>query len=213
MEKLDAIRLVAAKSGRAKVSRVELPEALQKFNAANNTLRVRIVAVWAAQNTESDPNDCSSVLRQTVGNNEFSQIANLDGFIVKNEDGTPAIDQSAQSKVNGFKTAVVGKFFTATKYSVSIANLAKDLGDNYATLERVHDPIKKRTYGALSDCTLDPISDDDKAIMYERLNNRLQKRLVDGRLKPGSFIESTDGTSQLAGTQTISGATGATVTI
>lgn len=202
MDKSTAISLVTAKSGRAKVSHIEIPEALANFNAANHTLRVRIVAVWAAQDTESDPNDCSAVLRQTVGNNEFSQIANLDGFA----------GDTAQAKVDGFKLAVVGKFFTATKYSVTIANLAKDLGEGYATLERVHDPVKKRNYTSLSDCTLDAPSDDDKAVMYERLVNRLQKRLVDKRLLPGSFAE-TATTPTAAATPSVSAATGATLTL
>jgi len=213
MEKSQAIQLVTCKSGRAKVTKLEIPEALQKFNTANNTLRIRIVAVWATENTNNDPNDCSAVLRQTIGNNEFSQIANLDGYVVKNDDGTPAADQSAQNKVNSFKGAVVNKFFTATKYSVSITNLAKDLGESYATLERVNDPIKKRNYSALSDCTLDAPSDDDKAIMYERLVNRLQKRLADQRLKPGAFLDTNTSTNPANGTQSISGATGAALTL
>ena len=199
MEKNIAIQLVAAKSGRAKVTKLEIPDTLKKFNTDNNTLRVRIVAVWATESSESNPNDCSDVLRNVVGNNEFSQIANLDGF-----EG-----DIAQDKVNKFKEAVVGKFFTATKYSVTIANLAKDLGENYATLDRVHDPVKKRNYTSLSDCTLDVPSDDDKAVMYERLVNRLQKRLADGRLKAGAFLDTTNN----GGTQTISGATGATITL
>ena len=203
MEKSNAIQLVSAKSGRAKVTKLEIPEALAKFNAANNTLRVRIVAVWASESNNDNPNDCSTVLRQTIGNNEFSQIANLDGF----EGG------SAQAKVDGFKAAVVGKFFTATKYSVTIANLAKDLGESYATLERVHDPIKKRNYTSLSDCTLDAPSDDDKAVMYERLVNRLQKRLADGRLKAGAFLDTNTNNNTASGTQSISGATGANLAL
>lgn len=202
MEKSLAIQLVTAKSGRAKVTRLEIPEALQKFNAANNTLRVRVVAVWATENATDNPNDCSALLRQTVGNNEFSQIANLDGFA----------GESAQAKIDGFKTAVVDKFFTATKYSVTIANLAKDLGESFATLERVHDPVKKRNYTSLSDCTLDAPSDDDKAVMYERLTNRLQKRLADGRLKAGAYLDANTNATP-ATTPTLTGATGATVTL
>ena len=203
MEKSQSIQLVSAKSGRAKVVRLEIPEALGKFNTANNTLRVRIVAVWATESTEENPNDCSAILRQTVGNNEFSQIANLDGFS----------GDSAQAKFDAFKAAVVGKFFTATKYSVTIANLAKDLGESYATLERVHDPIKKRNYTSLSDCTLDNPSDDDKAVMYERLVNRLQKRLADGRLKAGAFLDTNTNNTSVGGTQSISSATGANLTL
>ena len=201
MEKSQAIQLVNAKSGRAKVTKLEIPAALAKFNAANNTLRVRIVAVWATENDNDNPNDCSAILRQTVGNNEFSQIANLDGFEGAN----------SQAKIDGFKAAVLGKYFTATKYSVTIANLAKDLGENYATLERVHDPLKKRNYTSLSDCTLDAPSDDDKAVMYERLCNRLQKRLADERLKVGAFLDTN--TNSNNGTQTISSATGANLTL
>lgn len=203
MKKSLAISLVSSKSGRAKVTKLEIPEALAKFNADNNTLRVRIVAVWANESSETNPNDCSAVLRNVVGNNEFSQIANLDGF-----EG-----ESAQDKVTKFKEAVVGKYFTATKYSVTIANLAKDLGESYATLDRVHDPLKKRNYTSLSDCTLDNPSDDDKAVMYERLVNRLQKRLADNRLKPGAYLDTNTGTNTANGTQTISGATGAALTL
>lgn len=199
MERNTAISLVNAKSGRAKVTKLEIPEALAKFNTDNHTLRVRIVAVWASEVNESNPNDCSAVLRNVVGNNEFSQIANLDGFEGEN----------AQDKVTKFKEAVIGKFFTATKYSVTIANLAKDLGEKYATLERVHDPLKKRNYTSLSDCTLDAPSDDDKYVMYERLSNRLQKRLADERLKVGAYIENNPN----VGEQSIAGATGAKLTL
>lgn len=201
MERNIAISLVTSKSGRAKVTKLEIPEALAKFNADNHTLRVRVVAVWASESNEGNPNDCSAVLRNVVGNNEFSQIANLDGF-----DG-----ESAQDKVTKFKEAVIGKYFTATKYSVTIANLAKDLGENYTTLDRVHDPIKKRNYTSLSDCTLDNPSDDDKSVMYERLVNRLQKRLADGRLKAGAFLDTN--TNSANGTNTISAATGAALTL
>jgi len=211
MEKNVSISLVVAKSGRAKVNRLEIPEALQKFNTTNNTLRVRLVACWATENAEGNPNDCSGILRDVIGNNEFSQIANLDGFVVRDDAGNPIPNASAQQKVDAFKTAVLNKFFTATKYSVSIANLAKDLGENYATLDMVNDPIKKRNYRSLTDCTLDAPSDDDKAIMYERLVNRLQKRLADGRLKAGAFLDANTNNSN--GTQSISGATGATVTL
>jgi len=201
MERNESIQLVSAKSGRAKVVKIELPEPLVKFNTANNTLRVRVVAVWAAENSDNNPNDCSSVLRQTVGNNEFSQIANLDGFA----------GDTAQAKVDGFKTAVIGKYFTATKYSVSIANLAKDMGETYATLDAVNDPIRKRTYTSLSDCTLDAPSDDDKVIIYERLVNRLQRRLTDKRLFVGRYTET--GNNSTANTQSISTATGAGLTL
>lgn len=203
MDRSIAISLVTSKSGRAKVTKLEIPEALAKFNADNHTLRVRIVAVWATEGSEANPNDCSAILRNVIGNNEFSQIANLDGY-----EG-----ETAQDKVTKFKEAVVGKYFTATKYSVTIANLAKDLGENYATLDRVNDPIRKRNYTSLSDCTLDNPSDDDKAVMYERLVNRLQKRLADGRLKAGAFLDTNTNTNTPNGTQTLSGATGATVTL
>lgn len=212
MDRITAISLVTAKSGRAKVTKLEIPTALSEFNTKNGTLRVRVIACWATEERENDPNDCSAMLRQTIGNNEFSQIANLDGFTVKNADGTPAADQSSQAKVDAFKLAVLGKYFTATKYSVTISNLAKDLGEGYATLERVHDPIKKRTYSALSDCTLDPASEDDKYTMYERLSNRLQRRLTDKKLMPGSLTDAA-APIQSAATPSVSAATGATLTL
>lgn len=211
MEKNVSISLVVSKSGRAKVNRLEIPEALQKFNTTNNTLRVRLVACWATESAEGNPNDCSAILRDVVGNNEFSQIANLDGFVVRDNEGNPIPNVTAQQKVDAFKTAVLNKFFTATKYSVTIANLAKDLGENYTTLDMVNDPIKKRNYRSLTDCTLDAPSDDDKAIMYERLVNRLQKRLADGRLKAGAFLDANNNTPN--GTNTIAAATGANVTL
>lgn len=209
MERTTAISLVTAKTGRAKVTKLEIPTTLAEFNTKNATLRVRIVACWAAEERENDPNDCSAMLRQTIGNNEFSQIANLDGFTVKNADGIPAADQSAQAKLDAFKLAVLGKYFTATKYSVTISNLAKDLGEGYATLERVHDPVRKRNYTSLSDCTLDPVSEDDKYTMYERLLNRLQKRLTDKRLVPGSLTDAAASVQSTA-TPSVSAATGAT---
>lgn len=212
MERTTAISLVTAKSGRAKVTKLEIPAALSDFNTKNGTLRVRIVACWAAEERENDPNDCSAMLRQTIGNNEFSQIANLDGFTVKNADGTPAANQTPQAKLDAFKLAVLGKYFTATKYSVSIPNLAKDLGAGYETLERVHDPVRKRNYTSLSDCTLDPVSEDDKFTMYERLSNRLQRRLADKRLMPGSFAEAAAPASPAA-TPSVSAATGATLAL
>lgn len=188
------IQLVTAKAGKAKVLRLEIPAALQKFNTDNNTLRVRIVACWASDETNGG---VQSLLRSVVGNNEFSQIANLDGFVVPDN---PNAD--AQAKVTAFKNAVVGGEFFATKYTVSIANLAKNLGTGFDSLERVHDPIRKRTYSSLTDCTLDNVSDDDKAVMYERLSNRLAKRLADNRLKPGPFIEGTAQTQPNLGVST-----------
>ena len=188
------IQLVTAKTGKARVLRLEIPAALQKFNTDNNTLRVRIVACWASDDKDGG---VQSLLRSVVGNNEFSQIANLDGYVVPDN---PNAD--AQTKVNAFKAAVVGGEFFATKYSVTISNLAKNLGEKYATLERVHDPIRKRTYTSLTDCTLDNVSDDDKAVMYERLSNRLAKRLADGRLKVGTFVEPATSTPPNLGAST-----------
>ena len=196
MNRENVLSFVTAKSGRAKVLKVEIPTALQKFNADNHTLRVRIVACWES---ESDTeNSVQSLLRSVVGNNEFSQIANLDGYNVP---------EGVTDKAKHFADTIKGKTFFATKYSVSIQNLARELEEKYNTLERVNDPIRKRTYATLTDCTLDTANDDDKVVIYERLVNRLRKRLADQRLLPGGYVES-GGTSN---PPTLGNATGATV--
>lgn len=198
MQREQILSLVAAKGGKAKVTKLEIPAQLQQFNNANNTLRVRVVAMWANE-TDDDANTCQSLLRETTGNNEFSQIANLDGFDAtiapKGVENWPYKDNNPQTKVNAYKARVLGKFFTATKYTVTVASLCKDLGGDLATVDRVHDKTKKRTYPTLTDCTLDPPNDDDKVIMWERLQNRLQRRLAEKRLFVGAFTPDTDTTN------------------
>ena len=198
MQRESVLSLVAAKGGKAKVTKLEIPQPLAKFNADNNTLRVRIVAMWANE-TDDDANSCQSLLRETVGNNEFSQIANLDGFDATiapaGVENWPYTDNNPQTKVDAYKARVLGKFFTATKYTVTVAALCKDLGGEFATVDRVHDKTKKRTYPTLTDCTLDAPNDDDKVIMWERLQNRLQRRIAEKRLFVGPFVPSTDTTN------------------
>ena len=200
MERERILSLVAAKGGKAKVTKLEIPAPLQKFNADNNTLRVRIVAMWANENDDA-ANSCQSLLRETVGNNEFSQIANLDGFDATavptgvTPENWPYKDNNPQTKVDAYKARVLGKFFTATKYTVTVASLCKDLGGELATVDRVHDKDKKRTYPTLADCTLDAPNDDDKVVMWERLQNRLQRRLAEKRLFVGPFVPVTDATN------------------
>lgn len=195
MEREKILSLVAAKGGKAKVTKLEIPQALAQFNTANNTLRVRVVAMWANE-TDDAENSCQSLLRETTGNNEFSQIANLDGFDAtiapKGVDNWPYKDNNPQTKVDAYKARVLNKFFTATKYTVTVASLCKDLGGELATVDRVHDKTKKRTYPTLTDCTLDSPNDDDKVIMWERLQNRLQRRLAEKRLFVGPFTQDTN---------------------
>ena len=90
----------------------------------------------------------------------------------------PYTDNNPQTKVNAYKARVLGKFFTATKYTVTVAALCKDLGGDLATVDRVHDKTKKRTYPTLTDCTLDAPNDDDKVIIGVGLYIR-RKGIVD----------------------------------
>lgn len=193
MERERILLAVTAKSGKAKVTRLEIPDMLKKYNSDNNTLRVRLVCVWDTGENEDSQDSCAELLQQTVGGQEFGQIANLDSFDATQvpawyQGDWPYKENTPQNKIDAYKLRVLNKFFTGTRYTCSVEALCADLGGEYATITRVHSVEKKRTYPTLSDCTLSPASDDEKVAAFMRLQAQLVKRLGDNRLRVGAYV-------------------------
>jgi len=182
MERSEIINNVFAKETKAIVTGIDIPEKLQKFNASNNTLRVRVNFTYVSELQSDDVNDVTNVLRNVTGNNSSSVIANLDGYVVPDNPSA-----TAQQKVDAFVAQIKGKTLYACILSCPISALVADM-DGLQTVTQVHDKATKHTYASLYDVVLDKATDDLKVLTYQRLVTRLATRLADKRLYVGAFV-------------------------
>lgn len=148
------------KKGQATIKALEIPDALQEYNVANNVTRARLLFSFGVENTDSD--DITAQLLGRVGNNSFSVIIDI-------------TDLGLQKAVALF----VGKQALFTVFSFTIAELT---GNKFAVVNN-----GEREYSSLSS---PHVGEADEKASFESLVKRFKKDLQDGKLFLGELPQS-----------------------
>lgn len=153
------------KQGKALVSSIEIPEALQDFNESNNVTRARLAFTFNS-NVDSDGDDITSMLAARSGNQTYSVIIDITDM---GNNGTECLKAA--------KAAFEGKNATFTVFNWDVS----ELNDNGETI--VNNGL--REYSSLSDPYIG--ENVDKESSLARMRRRLNNDIENGSLEYGAI--------------------------
>ena len=156
------------KQGKALVSSIEIPEALQDFNESNNVTRARLIFTFNSNVDDSD-DDITAMLAARSGNQTYSVIIDITDMGAKDAECLKAA-----------KAAFEGKTATFTVFNWDVS----ELNDNGETVVN----NGSREYSSLSDPYIGENIDEESSLtrMRRRLNNDIEK----GNLEYGALSTS-----------------------
>ena len=151
------------KQGQANIVGLEISNALQEYNNANNVVRARLIFSFVGTNSTNE-NDLTAILLSRTGNNTYSVIIDITDIGL----------QKAQA-------AFVGKVATFTVFSFSVLELTEN---NFTVVNN-----GEREYSSLSSPHIGEMTDPETA--FSALRGRLSKDLESGRLFLGPLPQQT----------------------
>lgn len=153
------------KQGKALVSSIEIPEALQDFNEENNVTRARLIFTFNA-NVDSEDDDITSVLAARSGNQTYSVIIDITDM-----------GNSEKECLKAAKAAFEGKQATFTVFNWDVSELNDD-GETVVN-------NGNREYSSLSDPYIGANTDEESSLT--RMRRRLNNDIENGNLEYGSI--------------------------
>lgn len=155
------------KQGKAMVTLVEIPEALQDFNESNNVTRARLVFSFSSP-TMDDEDDITSVLAARSGNQTYSVIIDITDMGANDAECLKAAKAAFESKQ---------ATFTVFNWDIS------ELNDNGETVVN----NGSREYSSLSDPYIGANTDEESSLT--RMRRRLNNDIENGNLEFGAISQ------------------------
>lgn len=154
------------KQGKALVSSIEIPEALQDFNESNNVTRARLVFTFNS-NVDDSSDDITAMLAARSGNQTYSVIIDI-------------TDMGANGAecLKAAKAAFEGKQATFTVFNWDVS----ELNDNGETIVN----NGSREYSSLSDPYIGENVDEESSLT--RMRRRLNNDIENGNLEYGAIL-------------------------
>lgn len=153
------------KQGLARVSSVEIPEALADFNDANNVTRARLVFTFGSDEPVGG-NDITANLVARTGNQTYSVIIDITDM-----------GQNETAALKTAKAAFEGKTATFTVFTWDVS----ELNENGETVVN----NGSREYSALSDPYVGTAATEESSLT--RMVSRLARDIENGNLEFGSL--------------------------
>lgn len=153
------------KQGKALVSSIEIPEALQDFNESNNVTRARLVFTFNS-NVDDTGDDITAMLAARSGNQTYSVIIDITDMGANDTECLKAA-----------KAAFKGKQATFTVFNWDIS----ELNDNGETIVN----NGSREYSSLSDPYIGENVDEESSLT--RMRRRLNNDIENGNLEYGAI--------------------------
>ena len=157
------------KQGKALVSSIEIPEALQDFNESNNVTRARLVFTFNS-NVDDSGDDVTAMLAARSGNQTYSVIIDITDM------GANDVECLKAAKV-----AFEGKQATFTVFNWDVS----ELNDNGETIVN----NGSREYSSLSDPYIGENIDEESSLT--RMRRRLNNDIENGNLEYGTIATDT----------------------
>jgi len=154
------------KQGKALVSSIEIPEALQDFNSENNVTRARVIFTFNA-NVDSDDDDITAMLAARSGNQTYSVVIDITDM-----------GDNEKACLKAAKAAFEGKQATFTVFNWDIS----ELNDDGETIVN----NGSREYSSLSDPYIG--LNVDKESSFARMRRRLNSDIESGNLEYGTIV-------------------------
>lgn len=153
------------KQGKALVSSIEIPEALQDFNESNNVTRARLVFTFNS-NVDDSGDDITAMLAARSGNQTYSVIIDITDMGANDTECLKAA-----------KAAFEGKQATFTVFNWDVS----ELNDNGETVVN----NGSREYSSLSDPYIGENVDEESSLT--RMRRRLNNDIENGNLEYGAL--------------------------
>lgn len=157
------------KQGKALVSSIEIPEALQDFNESNNVTRARLVFTFNS-NVDNSGDDITAILAARSGNQTYSVIIDITDMGANDTECLKAA-----------KAAFEGKQATFTVFNWDVS----ELNDNGETIVN----NGSREYSSLSDPYIGENIDEESSLT--RMRRRLNNDIENGNLEYGAIATAT----------------------
>lgn len=154
------------KQGLARVSSIEIPEALADFNESANVVRARLVFTFGSDEPVGG-NDITANLVSRTGNQTYSVIIDITDM-----------GQNAATALKAAKAAFEGKQATFTVFTWDVAELNDD-GETVVN-------NGSREYSALSDPYVGTSATEESS--KARMLSRLARDIENGNLEFGSLV-------------------------